>query len=52
MLTVVIRRRLSKGRSVVEGLVRNRSILNFENATFYEMMGILSHSDSHYSLAA
>jgi len=39
-------------RSVLEGLVRNRSILNFEIATFHEMMGILAHADSRYSVAA
>ncbi len=42
----------SPSRPVVEGLVRNRSILDFEIATFHEMMGILSHSDNTYSLAA
>jgi|SRR5208282_1373573 anti-anti-sigma regulatory factor len=42
----------SPSRAVVEGLVRNRSILNFEIATFHEMMGILADADSHYSLAA
>jgi anti-anti-sigma regulatory factor len=39
-------------RSVVEGLVSNRSILNFDIATFHEMMSILSDSDRQYSLAA
>jgi len=42
----------SPSSSVVEGLVRNRSILNFEIATFHEMMGILADSDSRYSIAA
>ena len=42
----------SPSRPVVEGLVRNRSILNFEIASFHEMMGILSRSDNSYSLAA
>jgi anti-anti-sigma regulatory factor len=42
----------SPSRSVVEGLVRNRSILNFEIASFHEMIGILAHSDGRYSLAA
>jgi anti-anti-sigma regulatory factor len=42
----------SPSRSVVEGLVHNRSILNFEFATFHEMMGILAHSDSQYAIAA
>ena len=39
-------------RAVLEGLVRNRSILDFEIASFHEMMGILSNSDNTYSLAA
>jgi len=39
-------------RAVVEGLENNRSILNFEIATFQEMMGILADSDSRYSPAA
>lgn len=39
-------------RSVVEGLAHNRSIVNFEIASFHEMMDILAHSDNHYSLAA
>ncbi len=38
--------------AVVEGLVNNRSILNFEIATFQEMMGILAHSDRQYSPVA
>jgi anti-anti-sigma regulatory factor len=42
----------SPSRSVVDGLAQNRSILNFEVASFHEMMGILAHSDSRYSLAA
>ena len=42
----------SPSRPVVEGLVHNRSILNFEIASFHEMMGILSNSDNTYSLAA
>jgi anti-anti-sigma regulatory factor len=42
----------SPSRAVLDGLVRTRSILNFEIATFHEMMGILAHSDSRYSLAA
>jgi anti-anti-sigma regulatory factor len=42
----------SPSSAVVEGLVRNRSILNFEIVSFHEMMRILSHSDSTYSLAA
>jgi anti-anti-sigma regulatory factor len=39
-------------RSVVDGLVSNRSILNFEIATFHEMMDILAQADNWYSLAA
>jgi len=39
-------------QSVVEGLAGNRSVLNFEIATFHEMMSILAHSDSRYALAA
>jgi anti-anti-sigma regulatory factor len=39
-------------RSVLEGLVSNRSILNLEIATFHEMMDILAEADSRYSLAA
>lgn len=42
----------SPSRAVLEGLVHNRSILDFEIASFHEMMGILSHSDNSYSLAA
>ena len=38
--------------SVLDGLAQNRSIANFEIASFHEMMDILAHSDSHYSLAA
>jgi anti-anti-sigma regulatory factor len=39
-------------KTILDGLVRNRSIQNFEIANFHEMMGILAHSDAHYSLAA
>ena len=39
-------------RSVVDGLVSNRSILNLEIATFHEMMDILAEADSRYGLAA
>ena len=39
-------------RSVVDGLISNRSILNFEIATFHEMVDILAQADSRYSLAA
>jgi anti-anti-sigma regulatory factor len=42
----------SPSRSVVEGLVSNRSVLNFEIVTFHEMMSILAQSDSRYALAA
>jgi anti-anti-sigma regulatory factor len=37
---------------VLDGLAQNRSIANFEIASFHEMMDILAHSDRHYSLAA
>jgi hypothetical protein len=36
----------------VDGLERNRTILNFEITSFHEMIGILAHCDSRYSLAA
>jgi anti-anti-sigma regulatory factor len=39
-------------KSVLEGLVQNRSIAIFDIAGFHEMMGILSHSDQKYSHAA
>jgi anti-anti-sigma regulatory factor len=39
-------------KAVMEGLVHNRSILNFEIASFHEMMGILADADYRYSLAA
>jgi len=39
-------------RSVVDGLVSNRLILNLEIATFHEMMDILAEADSRYGLAA
>ncbi len=42
----------SPSRSVVDGLVSNRLILNFEIATFHEMMDILAQADSRYSIAA
>ena len=42
----------SPSRSVVDGLMSNRSILNFEIATFHEMMDILADADSQYRLAA
>jgi anti-anti-sigma regulatory factor len=43
----------SPSRSVMEGLVGNRSILNFEIVTFHGMMSILAASDRQYaSLAA
>ena len=42
----------SPSRAVLEGLVHNRSILDFQIASFHEMMGILSHSDNNYSVAA
>lgn len=42
----------SPSRAVLEGLVNNRLILDFQIASFHEMMGILSHSDNNYSVAA
>ena len=42
----------SPSTPVVDGLVHNRSILNFEIATFHEMMDILADADSQYRLAA
>lgn len=39
-------------KPVLEGLVHNRSILNFEIASFHEMMNILADTGSQYSLAA
>jgi anti-anti-sigma regulatory factor len=42
----------SPSRAVLEGLVHNHSILDFEIASFHEMMSILCHSDNTYSLAA
>ena len=42
----------SPSKGVVEGLVHNRSILNFEIATFHEMMKILMDTDNEYALAA
>lgn len=38
--------------SVLEGLAQNRSIVNFEIASFHEMMEILAHADRRYSMAA
>jgi anti-anti-sigma regulatory factor len=42
----------SPSRAVVEGLVGNRSILNFQIPSFHEMMGILADADRQYTLAA
>ena len=39
-------------KPVLEGLVQNRSILNFKIASFHEMMGLLAQSDSRYDLVA
>jgi anti-anti-sigma regulatory factor len=39
-------------KPVLEGLAQNRSIANFEIASFHEMMSILASSDSQYSAAA
>jgi anti-anti-sigma regulatory factor len=42
----------SPSKSVMEGLTRNRSVLDFEIASFHEMMSILANSDSQYAIAA
>jgi len=42
----------SPSAPVVDGLVHNRSILNFDIATFHEMMDILAQADGQCSLAA
>src|ERR1700687_5409086 len=42
----------SPSTPVVGGLVHNRSILNFDIATFHEMMDIFAQADGQYSLAA
>lgn len=46
----------SPSKAVVEGLVNNRSILNFDVASFHEMMRILMADDEnnkkHFALAA
>jgi len=39
-------------KPVLEGLTQTRSILDFEIASFHEMMSILAHSDSQYAIAA
>ena len=39
-------------KAVLQGLEQNRSIQNFEIASFHEMIDILAHSDGHYDLAA
>ncbi|HSZ61108.1 MAG TPA: STAS domain-containing protein [Terriglobales bacterium] len=36
-------------QAVLQGLAQNRSLANFEIATFPEMMEVLSQSDSRYS---
>ncbi len=38
--------------SVLEGLTQNRSIQNFEIASFHEMMDVLAHADRRYGRAA
>jgi len=38
--------------SVLDGLAQNRSITNFEIASFHEMMDILAQADSRDGLAA
>jgi anti-anti-sigma regulatory factor len=42
----------SPSSAVMDELERTRPILNFEIATFHEMVDILSHSDDRYDLAA
>jgi anti-anti-sigma regulatory factor len=42
----------SPSTPVVDGLVQNRSISNFDIATFHEMMSILAQADGRYRLAA
>jgi anti-anti-sigma factor len=42
----------SPSRPVLEGLVHNRSILNFEIASFHEMMRILADNDYRDCVAA
>lgn len=42
----------SPSRAVLAELVRNRSILDFEIASFHEMMAILADCDHRYSVAA
>jgi len=42
----------SPSKPVLEGLVQNRSILNFEIASFHEMMSLLADSDGEFAMAA
>jgi anti-anti-sigma factor len=42
----------SPSKAVVDGLEQTRSMSSFEIASFHEMMGLLSHSEARYSLAA
>ena|ERR1022692_914608 len=42
----------SPSKAVIEGLAENRSLVNFNLASFEEMMGMLAHSPSPYGLAA
>jgi anti-anti-sigma regulatory factor len=42
----------SPSSAVMDELERSRPILNFEIATFHEMMGIFSDSEARYDLAA
>ena len=39
-------------KPVLEGLTQTRSILNFEIASFHEMMTVMGRSDSRYRAAA
>ena len=42
----------SPSRPVMEALEHIRSVLDFDVATFHELMNILSQADSYYRLAA
>ena len=42
----------SPSRAVLQGLEQTRALLNFEIASFHEMMDLLSETDNQYSFAA
>jgi anti-anti-sigma regulatory factor len=42
----------SPSKAVLQGLVHNRTLLNFEIASFHEMMVMLANSDSEFAMAA